>query len=529
MGCRTALLAAVLAGVIHLVLGVLVLAHSHPNEDAYILFTYVENVVAGEGIAYYPGGPPTAGVTDFLWFGVLAAVHALGVDVAVAAVLSNATGAGLATWLMTRRIGKHWSVPFLALYVVGFHGAMASLAGFSALFFSALVLLGVTLVLEGKERILPPLALVLALVRPEGVAAGAGLVALGVPIARRNGRLRRFSGLTGLVIGLGAAYLLWRDQYFGVPFPLSVYVKGGAGLAGLANNLKWLRIERGPLPFLLAVGLAAAAFRMRVPVGRRVVASLPALLTLVPLSFSDQSQNVSWRFQAPVTLAIAFTASLYLRDLEQRLVAAGRRAGACGVRLLLVMALLPALILGARRTGKLLAGGPQLHTYSFAPVFGSILGRDATIALTEAGILAFYTDCKTIDLLGLNDVRFARRAPTLEDLTELSPTVVAFNAYRTLDSAAWGWGASRHVRIPEAMLARSIKEIEPNRAQRVALVCARFLSQDAGYELHAVREGRNLLVYGFARRDARCPTLTAALAACCEAAAQPGYLGLGQQ
>ena len=69
--------------------------NAHPHEDAYILFRYVENIVAGHGIAFNVGGPRSEGATDFLWLMLVSGSTALGLDVAVAALILNSIGAAL--------------------------------------------------------------------------------------------------------------------------------------------------------------------------------------------------------------------------------------------------------------------------------------------------------------------------------------------------------------------------------------------------------------------------------------------------
>ena len=94
--------------VLFVLLGVLTLTNGHPNEDAYILFAYVENFVAGHGIAFYPGGPPAEGFTDLLWFLVLAALHAVGINVGLAACLVSAGAVATIAWALGRLAPGRW-------------------------------------------------------------------------------------------------------------------------------------------------------------------------------------------------------------------------------------------------------------------------------------------------------------------------------------------------------------------------------------------------------------------------------------
>ncbi len=122
MAKRLPILLSVLAMLVYLGAGIIFLERGHPHEDAFILFRYAENLAEGHGIVFNPGGPRTEGATDFLWLLMLAGLVKLGIDVAVGAVILNAVGAGLAVWILCRRILRSqlptpWRIPlaFLSL------------------------------------------------------------------------------------------------------------------------------------------------------------------------------------------------------------------------------------------------------------------------------------------------------------------------------------------------------------------------------------------------------------------------------
>ena len=79
-----------LAAIVYFMIALWVLQTGHLHEDAYILFTYVENLARGEGIVYYAGGPPAEGATDFLWLMILGALRWASVDAGLAAAALNA-------------------------------------------------------------------------------------------------------------------------------------------------------------------------------------------------------------------------------------------------------------------------------------------------------------------------------------------------------------------------------------------------------------------------------------------------------
>ncbi|MHC4079583.1 MAG: hypothetical protein ACYST0_14220, partial [Planctomycetota bacterium] len=292
-----------------------------------------------------------------------------------------------------------------------FHGAIAAMSGFSTMLFSALMLWGCVLVwARGGSRWLPVLGLVLALFRPEGAVSGVAFAVVGLFQARRLGAaaLRPYLVVTAVCFLAGVAYLAWHRAYFGLWLPLSVYVKSGSSLLpGLGNNLRWLHHEIGPLPFLIACGWILVRHRpSQADVRRCLWAVVPVLLLLVPLAFALQTQNVRWRFQAPVTLAIAL--------FTWRLHAASRtRTTWAATAVIMVLAMTPTWVVGIRRTWQLISHpNPRIeYTATFAPRLGGLLDEGDTIVLTEAGILAYWSSRRIVDVVGLNDAWFVLAHP----------------------------------------------------------------------------------------------------------------------
>lgn len=70
----------------------LVILNGHFHEGAYILFKYIENFVAGNGISFSPDLIPAEGATAFLWLILLSLFHALGADIGSASIFVNAIG-----------------------------------------------------------------------------------------------------------------------------------------------------------------------------------------------------------------------------------------------------------------------------------------------------------------------------------------------------------------------------------------------------------------------------------------------------
>ena len=127
----------------------LVISAGHFNEDAYILFIYVENLIQGNGISFYPGGPHAEGATDFLWFLMLSALSYLGLDVGISAMLLNSLGVLIISAIIINEIQtsdiknnryKIFLYP-LAIFWILQVPLWAALGGFSVFLYMAIVLL----------------------------------------------------------------------------------------------------------------------------------------------------------------------------------------------------------------------------------------------------------------------------------------------------------------------------------------------------------------------------------------------------
>ena len=254
---------------------------------------------------------------------------------------------------------------------------------------------------RGRQRTIPVLALILALFRPEGVVIALGFVVVWFCLPMPPGR--RCFGFWCLGCGaIAVGYFLWRYSYFGLWFPLPVYVKAriaepgtyyhvpaflrdvASVMTGLEWSLEWLTIRQSPLPALAVIALASAWSwsSHRREVMRSLVFLLPFTLLFASLLMVQQVQNVHWRFQAPITLVL-FTAlaraAAWVWAQERR----GRSRTLLAIAILIV-AVLP-LGRGVRTLSSLQSATAGSYIDTFAPWLGAQLSRTDVIALTEAG------------------------------------------------------------------------------------------------------------------------------------------------
>jgi len=498
-------------------IGVRYLYRAHPSEDAFILFKYVENFVHGYGIVYYEGGPHAEGATDFLWFLVLSGLRFVGIDVALAACIAGAAGAALASYLcceLVRRCALRGPIALAfgcaGIGVVYVNAAIAGYFGFSAMLYAA-SFLALACFVSWAERALvwtPLFALVVALIRPDGVVPCILFAAIGLSRARRFGVGARYAAWSAVTLGLGAAYYAWRLDYFGLALPLPLYVKSRQTplltpwrivTSTFAIPIAWIRndvsLESMSIAAIVLLGFSVAR-RWRGAL-RCAIVFAPFLVHSVMMGYATQMQNVAGRFQAPERLALYFV----LLWCAIRAWQSSRRV--------LPRALVAALCCGAI-AHELWWGKHTLRSYEsahlyvddFAPEFGRLLGPERVVALTEAGRLCYWTRARVEDTIGLNTPRTALAPPDLEYFESLSPDVLMFHAGLTSLRIALRDRKEPVVEISTDLLAQCLradylpiyrdgittygKDVPDTVA---VILMARYLAKSGNYDVYAVKYG----------------------------------------
>jgi hypothetical protein len=428
----------------------------HPAEDAYILFRYAENIAQGLGITFNPAGPRAEGATDFLWLLLTTALTWLGFEVAVACALINAFGAALTAYLLTRLVSLErpskwylagWSV--LSIFVaVTYHGALAAYEGFGSSFYPAFSLLVAYLGLHGgpkAQQRLPFVALVLALIRPDGVLLGIGFCLVAAFELRRTPYWRGLllNGCGAALVGL--AYFVARYTYFGLLLPLPLIVKSRVNLSqhaegfpdwlktvfenlpGLGTTANWL-LESGIGPFVVTLCMFAVA-TIALEKGRegwlRVALWMsPFLLHAAALVRMHQTQNLFFRFQAPTSLAIVATVAVLGCYLL--------RHGRTWLRVLAAVPFALELLWSPTRVAgvaHMLNPDANDYLHYLAPMLGSYTTEHDVVVLTEAGRIPFWSSAQFVDAIGLNTVETALEPIDLDYLRELRPQLIVFDHF----------------------------------------------------------------------------------------------------
>jgi len=498
----TALLAAVTAAV----MGWAVAEHGNFREDGYILFRYIDHVATGHGFSFNPGGGPVEGATPFLWVLLVAAGVKLGMDVATTSIAWTSVGVGLcaavfAWWSAQHLEGRRrHAASAMSAFASAWMVAVAGYGGFSTALFVGLFLLVLAVTRSPTSRtmwIVPPLGVVLGLFRPDGLvlAVGVWLLALRRAIAAKS--LGPFVGSTLLAIAGGATYFAWRYTTFGELLPLPLIVKGHTEgrLGGIGYHLVWAVLWGwGPLiATWLALWRAARARRSM----DALQDSLPGVLLFLALCLAAHSQNVGFRLQMPI-----FATMLWL------VIA----VGSCLSRgwwwaIWLLMLGFPAY------------KSHRMYAMSFTPSSVDALSArlatewpdGATMAVSEAGRIPYWSGAHTIDLVGLNTAATAHSPLQPEQLAGWAPDLILVHGFplRT-DDVSVGVTPLQPDQIRGLLHPKHLPMFDTppqtydtgiSNVNVASVVTLRFFaSPDSGYDLMTLRRGSLVYALGI-RRD----------------------------
>lgn len=439
--------------------------YTTPIEDAAMLMRYSQHLAAGQGIVWNVGEKPVDGATDFLFMAAVAAVSKLGLSLE-----ASVRAIDLASHLVTAYL-VFWAVrlpgrcsPWLAFlatsaFVLGpgldytavyfgtpFFALFAALSWFFALLLA-------TASDDGVRRLAPCLGLsclTLALTRPEGVFLTAFILA-GIVYYRSWNRSRAILLWTVAVFALlGGFYFLWRWNYFGYPLPNPYYKKGGGHLhfdalrSSIANVIKFAG-------FSIVIYLAGLFNKTTRKLTLFCVIPI-VLFTGIWVTMSNEMNGLR-RFQYAayplicMTWPIVLNGLLNLKPIRGALSSRPRQVLCAVLGVLTVAGFSLQLFVSFRRDTP--ADTRTDNNYAIGKVLSKYQDRGYSLATSEAGLLPFYSNWRSLDMWGLNDEWIAHHGAISEDyLARFSPDVIIFHANYapahplsfTFEQGWWGLG-----------------------------------------------------------------------------------------
>ncbi len=393
-------------------------------DDAFISFRYSANLAAGHGPVWNLHSPPVEGFTNFAWV----VWAGLGAKLGLALPLFTKVTSlllGLATLAMLireghRRAGMTGVLVGAGAYVVFLPTYFHITGGLETAAFAAVLLRIVVLGLrvldhEPVRSWEPPmLLLLLGMIRPEGVLAALPVVLLW--LVRERGRARWL--WTGAAAVVGAAYFVWRWQFFGQLLPNTFYVKFG----NLALGWLWTKHTALLLLPLLLLTLSLLLRRATRRMGALLV--LTVMVTYVTYAVSGPTMDYIDRFADHAVPVLCLGAGLAVGTLGNRFVGAVLGLVAVGWTAV-AGATAPDLPVIANY-------GPDLQRAHVAIGKGlaasDVPEQARTLAVTDAGAIPYFSGWESIDYIGLNDRAIAHGADPTQVVEQARPTVIVVTA-----------------------------------------------------------------------------------------------------
>jgi len=428
-------------------------------DDAYIFQRYAQNLLAGHGLAWHPGGEPSYGLTALLYV-VPATLFRLlaGGNPSLGAILSSLVCGGIFLVLLIRLLWCHSDAGLparsTALVLIAccigwsstpLHFTTGMDTGFALGYLATLLILAHRFEQQPSQRRAIALGLVGGLafwVRPELCTFGLAIAAASVVLGPRGQVRKQASVALGVVIAVLGLIALVNWSYFSSVLPLPFYGKS-TGLYGGSLQKVYRGVAGQELvsfighywPLFLVTGLEAASrrrafWRHAPPLDKAVLAA-----TLVCLAYywllALPVMGMSSRFFQPAVVGLAFLTARALGRWERQLAGSlpswSRETWslAAGAGLLALWALLmPTLVeegstfsekvskrklrFDPQREAAKKTGGPREYWFKLDEF--AKLPDDLVIASTEVGFLSAINPNKIIiDLAGLNDRVFAHR------------------------------------------------------------------------------------------------------------------------
>lgn len=417
-----------------------------PLDDSYIHLQYARQLAHLEVFAYTHGADPSGGATSPLWIILLAPFFLLGLKGVLGAVA--AFGVGTAIWTVSSvlvgrialRATESASAGFAAslLFMLNGHLLWNFVNGMETGPFALLVLVAIHSYSEWDRdqhrhhlrRLLIALAL-LPICRPEGfLLSGAALVV----VAMRRGSVLPspkfwpvfIPGLTWLAtlkwltgewkpsgllakglmersdIGFVTKFQIMAETLVAIPtrFYRNIIPDDGYALFKGTDFMPYVPAGLAFLALAAGVLLVADDLRRKRP-GIATFALTIWMVGLASLAISGLPFIHQQRYLVPWTPIIILLAMIGICKIASHLKApSGSTFGAAAVFMLLSLPSVPYWVIEFGRNSSDIYQQHRVLSFSVAP--------NERIAVTDTGVLAYYTDAAVIDFVGLTSARYTR-------------------------------------------------------------------------------------------------------------------------
>jgi len=394
----------------------------HTVDDAFISFRYAKNFVDGHGLVFNPG-ERVEGYTNFLWVILSAFSLWLSLDAAVfMKIIGLIAGAGMiaAVVRFAPKPDRFRPLVYFAPILLAVNPSFAVWAtgGLETPLFACLITWGLLLAADGigKDGLPPSSGVLLGLAawaRPEGVLIGA-FVFVGAVVPGLKNRISTRKAAIWL-LAFAAVYLpyfIWRFSYYGALFPNTFYAKVDLGGSQVLRGLVYGHRFMAGMGYWLLAGLLGLIWTKRA----RFVRFLGSVLIFYVLYviYIGGDGLPMYRFFVPI-LGIFFI--LVAQGAAGWLDRWGRwkpirPVTAVGLILAAAYSIIPSY--HGPDYDYVVQDRAEVDSWiEIGQWFKANANPDASIAVIPAGAIPYYSELKTIDMLGLNDLAIGRKIVTV--------------------------------------------------------------------------------------------------------------------
>jgi arabinofuranosyltransferase len=388
------------------------------QDDAFISYRYVENLINGQGLVFNPG-ERVEGYTNFLWIIILSVFAGFGLDIIVVSkILGVASGCvtlfllyRISTFFLQKKNGRMNSPQgwFFALFpslLLASNSAFAywSISGLETVFFLMAILLSVYFYFA-NQRLMILFTALSTLIRPEGVLVFIIIILHKLFFKKDKLRDCLFS-LAGF-IALLLPFLLFKILYYKDILPNSFYAKTGFSLDYIKSGLEyfWLFSKHYALWGILY--LLPILFYKSFDEKQKLFVLFTYVYTVYIIIIGGDVLMVH-RFFLPV---LPFLYLFYTFSIGKLFLMIRKRSLGILLSVLLIFLLSAVTLLlpykwitQVRKSEKILV---EKMTF-WAESLNGFYGSNFTIAASTIGALSYYLDAKVIDMLGLTDKYISR-------------------------------------------------------------------------------------------------------------------------
>jgi len=415
-------------------------------DDAYIAFRFSDNWAKGNGLVWNLGEPVVEGFTSFLWVMVGALIQYLAnipphQSMVYVGIVSWLVMVGIVMPLLAKIVAPdkpdHDLRPTRVICVLSIIAipqvALGAFQGLETALHSLLFALLILLALRADSprfQIILVLGSVAAYMnRPDALAFIFPLWMVIYVFTDRNSR-RAARLMFAILLVLLLIYTAMKWHWSGYPFPNTFYIKKGAGLQGL-GYVKNYFMALTPVWLFIAYAIGRISARKLLTDRRLCLLLIPSIIFCCSYAMLNPTMGAAFRFLIP-TWPFFTLAALRIEALRQEKEMIDRNPIMTIKTIVVFGLILGALTLNSWRLMRgEYPGITELCALTRqANVSGGIrfaatssLKPAPVLATGDIGALAYFSELKTIDLIGLTDTTVAHHGLTHEYLCHISPDI----------------------------------------------------------------------------------------------------------